>query len=123
MTTRPVILAVDDDAEVLAAISRDLRQRYRADYRIVAASSGEEALDAIRTFSERGTPIALFLVDQRMPGMSGTDLLAEARKLYPDTRKVLLTAYADTEAAIASINVVALDHYLLKPWTPPDVRL
>lgn len=123
MTTRPVILAVDDDAEVLSAISRDLRQRYRSEYRIVAASSGEEALEAIRTFSERGTPIALFLVDQRMPGMSGTELLAEARKLYPDTRKVLLTAYADTEAAIASINQVGLDHYLLKPWTPPDVRL
>ena len=123
MTTRPVLLTVDDDAEVLSAISRDLRQRYRADYRIVSASSGEEALEAIRTFSERGTPIAMFLVDQRMPGMSGTELLAEARKLYPDTRRVLLTAYADTEAAIASINVVGLDHYLLKPWTPPDVRL
>jgi thioredoxin reductase (NADPH) len=123
MPIRPVILAVDDDAEVLAAIERDLRQQYRADYRIVAASSGQAALDAVRTFKERGTPIALFLVDQRMPGMSGTDFLAEARKLYPDTRKVLLTAYADTEAAIASINVVGLDHYLLKPWTPPDVRL
>jgi thioredoxin reductase (NADPH) len=123
MTVRPVILAVDDDAEVLAAIERDLRQQYRADYRIVAASSGEEALEAVRTFKERGTPIALFLVDQRMPGMGGTDFLVEARKLYPDTRKVLLTAYADTEAAIASINTVGLDHYLLKPWTPPDVRL
>lgn len=123
MPIRPVILAVDDDVEVLAAIERDLRQQYRADYRIVAASSGQAALDAVRTFKERGTPIALFLADQRMPGMSGTDFLAEARKLYPDTRKVLLTAYADTEAAIASINVVGLDHYLLKPWTPPDVRL
>lgn len=123
MPIRPVILAVDDDAEVLAAIERDLRHQYRADFRIVAASSGQAALDAVRTFKERGTPVALFLVDQRMPGMSGTDFLVEARKLYPDTRKVLLTAYADTEAAIASINVVGLDHYLLKPWTPPDVRL
>lgn len=123
MTVRPVILAVDDDAEVLAAVERDLRQRYRADYRIVAASSGEEALETVREFKARGTPIALFLVDQRMPGMGGTDFLAEARKLYPDARKVLLTAYADTEAAIASINRVGLDHYLVKPWTPPDVRL
>jgi thioredoxin reductase (NADPH) len=123
MTVRPVILAVDDDAEVLAAVERDLRQRYRADYRIVSASSGEEALETVREFKARGTPIALFLVDQRMPGMGGTDFLAEARKLYPDTRKVLLTAYADTEAAIASINRVGLDHYLVKPWTPPDVRL
>lgn len=123
MSVRPVILAVDDDAEVLAAIERDLRYRYRSDYRIVAAGSGEAALDAIREFKIRGVPIALFLVDQRMPGMSGTELLGEARKLYPDARKVLLTAYADTEAAIASINVVGLDHYLLKPWTPPDIRL
>jgi thioredoxin reductase (NADPH) len=118
-----VILVVDDDAEVLSAIERDLRQQYRAGYRIVAASSGEDALETVRTFKARGTPIALFLVDQRMPGMSGTDFLAEARTLYPDARKVLLTAYADTEAAIASINRVGLDHYLLKPWTPPDVRL
>ncbi len=123
MTVRPVLLAVDDDAEVLAAVERDLRQRYRADYRIVAASSGEEALETVREFKARGAPIALFLVDQRMPGMGGTDFLAEARKLYPDARKVLLTAYADTEAAIASINRVGLDHYLVKPWTPPDVRL
>lgn len=120
---RPVILAVDDDAEVLAAIERDLRQRYRADYRVLGASSGEEGLSAIRELKERGVPVALFLVDQRMPGMNGTDLLIEARKFYPDARKVLLTAYADTEAAIASINAVGLDHYLMKPWTPPEERL
>lgn len=122
-TVKPVILAVDDDAEVRAAIERDLRHRYRSDYRILSASSGDEALEAVRELKERGTPVALFLVDQRMPGMNGTDFLAAARKLYPDTCKVLLTAYADTEAAIASINVVGLDHYLIKPWTPPEERL
>jgi len=120
---RPVILAVDDYAEVLAAVERDLRQRYRADYRVLGATSGEDGLSAIRELKERGVPVALFLVDQRMPGMNGTDLLIEARKFYPDARKVLLTAYADTEAAIASINAVGLDHYLMKPWTPPEERL
>jgi thioredoxin reductase (NADPH) len=120
---RPVILAVDDDPEVLAAVERDLREQYRSQYRIISASSGEEALDTVRQLKERGAPVALFLVDQRMPGISGTDLLAEARKFYPDACKVLLTAYADTEAAIASINVVGLDHYLIKPWTPPEERL
>jgi thioredoxin reductase (NADPH) len=120
---KPVILTVDDDAEVLGAIERDLRQRYRADYRILKSSSGSEALEATRQLKQRGSPIALFLVDQRMPGMTGTEFLAEARKLYPDARKVLLTAYADTETAIASINLVGLDHYLMKPWDPPEQRL
>lgn len=121
--TKPVILAVDDDAEVLSAVERDLRQHYRSDYRIVSAGSPEEALDAARQLKQRGAPIALFLVDQRMPGMTGTELLREARKLHPDARRVLLTAYADTEAAIQSINEVALDHYLMKPWDPPQERL
>ena len=120
---KPVILAVDDDPEVLGAIDRDLRQHYRSDYRILKAGSGREALDAARQLKQRGAPIALFLVDQRMPEMTGTEFLCEARKLHPDARKVLLTAYADTEAAIASINEVGLDHYLLKPWDPPDQRL
>ena len=120
---KPAILTVDDDAEVLAAIERDLRQRYRADYRILKAGSGGDALEATRQLKQRGSPLALFLVDQRMPGMTGIELLAELRKLYPDARKVLLTAYADTEAAIASINVVGLDHYLMKPWDPPEQRL
>jgi thioredoxin reductase (NADPH) len=123
MTTKPVILTVDDDAEVLAAIERDLRQHYKTDYRIIKASSGQEALEAARELKQRATPVALFLVDQRMPGMSGVELLREARKLHPDARKVLLTAYADTEAAIASINDVGLDHYLMKPWSPPAERL
>jgi thioredoxin reductase (NADPH) len=120
---KPVILAVDDDPEVLGAIERDLRQHYRGVYRILKARSGREALDASRELKRRGTPVALFLVDQRMPEMTGTELLGEARKLYPDARKVLLTAYADIEAAIACINTVGLDHYLLKPWDPPHERL
>jgi thioredoxin reductase (NADPH) len=120
---RPAILTVDDDREVLAAIDRDLRQRYRAEYRVLRASSGDEALAAARELKARGTPVALFLVDQRMPGLTGTELLVQVSALFPDARKVLLTAYADTEAAIASINTVGLDHYLLKPWTPPEDRL
>jgi thioredoxin reductase (NADPH) len=123
MKRRSVVLAVDDDPEVLSALERDLRQRYREEYRVVAAPSGESALETLRELKARGVPVALFLVDQRMPGMSGTDLLVQARRLFPDAGKVLLTAYADTEAAIASINDIGLDHYLLKPWTPPDVRL
>jgi thioredoxin reductase (NADPH) len=120
---KPVILIVDDDPEVLHAIDRDLRRHYRGDYRVVRASSGAEALDAARQLCARGTPVALFLVDQRMPEMSGTEFLRAASKLCPDARKVLLTAYADTEAAIVSINEVGLDHYLLKPWDPPEQRL
>ena len=120
---KPVILTVDDDPEVLRAIERDLRQHYRNDYRVLKAGSGRDALDLARQLKQRGTPIAMFLVDQRMPEMTGVEVLAEARKLFPDARKVLLTAYADTEAAIASINEVGLDHYLLKPWTPPEQRL
>ena len=120
---KPVILAVDDDAEVLGAVERDLKQHYRSDYRILKAGSGREALEAARQLKERGTPIALFLVDERMPGMSGTELLREAIKLHPESRRVLLTAYADTQAAISGINDVGLDHYLLKPWDPPAERL
>jgi thioredoxin reductase (NADPH) len=120
---KPVIMAVDDEPQVLNAVSRDLRQQYRDEYRIISARSGSEALEAVRQLKQRNTPIALFLADQRMPDVSGTQFLAEARKLYPDARKVLLTAYADTEAAIASINEVDLDYYLLKPWDPPEERL
>jgi thioredoxin reductase (NADPH) len=120
---KPVILTVDDDPEVLSAIERDLRHHYRSDYRIIKARSGREALEAARELQQRGRTIALFLVDQRMPGMSGTELLRELRQLFPQARKVLLTAYADTETAIASINEIGLDHYLLKPWAPPDERL
>lgn len=120
---RPVIFTVDDDPEVLGAIERDLRTHYRSDYRIMKASSAREASEAARHLKQRGTPVAMFLVDQRMPETTGTELLTEMRKLFPDAKKVLLTAYADTEAAIVSINEIALDHYLLKPWDPPEVKL
>lgn len=120
---RPVIMSVDDDPQVLGAIERDLRQRYKGEYRIVKAGSPQEALQAARQLKQRGTAVALFLVDQRMPEMTGTQLLAEVRKLHPESRKVLLTAYADTAAAIASINDIGLDHYLMKPWDPPDQKL
>jgi thioredoxin reductase (NADPH) len=120
---KPVILTVDDDPAVLAAIERDLRQRYRADYRILKAGSGAEGFEAAKELAARNTPVALFLVDQRMPGMSGIELLRAVTKLFPATRRVLLTAYADTDVAIAGINDVALDHYLVKPWDPPEQRL
>jgi thioredoxin reductase (NADPH) len=121
--TKPVILSVDDDPEVLSAVERDLRTHYGSEYRILKSSAGPEALEAARQLQQRGTSVALFLVDHRMPGMTGTELLTEMRKLHPDARKVLLTAYADTQAAISSINDVGLDHYLLKPLNPPEERL
>jgi thioredoxin reductase (NADPH) len=121
--SKPILLTVDDDLEVLSAIERDLRGRYRNEYTVVKAHSGEEALRAAVEVQQRGKTVALFLVDQRMPGMTGTELLAELRKLFPEARKVLLTAYADTAAAISSINEIGLDHYLLKPWDPPEQRL
>ncbi len=121
--SKPALLVVDDDQEVLGAIERDLRRKYRSDYRVLAASSGKAGLEAANELKRRGAALALFLVDQRMPGMTGTEFLAEARKLYPDAAKVLLTAYADTDTAIAAINQVGVDHYLLKPWDPPEQRL
>jgi thioredoxin reductase (NADPH) len=120
---KPVILAVDDDREVLSAVERDLRRRYRQTYRILSSSSGQQALEAARELKRRGSAVALFLVDQRMPDMSGTELLAEVLQLFPEAKRTLLTAYADTEAAITAINEVGLDHYLMKPWDPPDQRL
>jgi len=120
---KPVILAVDDDPEVLNAVDRDLRQHFRPDYRVMKVGSGAEALETTRQLKQRGSMIALFLVDERMPDMTGTQFLIEAIKLYPDARKVLLTAYADTETAITAINDIGLDQYLLKPWEPPSERL
>ena len=122
---QPVILTVDDEPQVLNAVERDLRQQYGKDYRIIKAGSGAAALKAVQQLKQRNTPVALFLADQRMPEMSGTEFLDEARKLYPEARKVLLTAYAyaDTEAAIASINSIGLDYYLMKPWDPPKQNL
>lgn len=120
---KPILLTVDDEPQVLNAVERDLRRHYRGDYRIVKAGSGREALDAVRRLQERGDQIALYLADQRMPDMTGTEFLAQARGHFPDARKVLLTAYADTQAAIDSINAVGLDYYLMKPWDPPEQNL
>jgi thioredoxin reductase (NADPH) len=120
---KPILLTVDDDPEVLNALQRDLRLHFRADYRVVKSSSGAEALDALHELKRRGAQVALFLVDERMPQMSGTQFLLQAMKVYPDARRVLLTAYADTETAITAINEVGLDYYLVKPWAPPTVRL
>ena len=108
---------------MLNAVERDLRQRYRQDYRIIASQSSRQALDTAKELHRRGTPVALFLVDQRMPDMTGTEFLREMRTLHPGAKRTLLTAYADSEAAIAAINDVGLDHYLMKPWDPPDHRL
>ncbi len=119
----PAIVAVDDEPAVLAAVARDLRRGFGERYRIVRAGSGAEALDLLREMRTRGEQVALLVADQRMPGMSGTDYLVEAREIVPDAKRVLLTAYADTEAAISAINEVALDYYLLKPWDPPEEQL
>jgi thioredoxin reductase (NADPH) len=121
--TRPTILAVDDDPAVLAAVQEDLRDRYADRYRVAAADSGDAALELLRRLRLRDDPVSLLVVDQRMPGMSGVDLLGRAIELYPDAKRVLLTAYADTEAAIQAINLADVDHYLLKPWTPAEERL
>lgn len=120
---KPVIFAIDDEPAVLNAVERDLRQKYGHAYRILKADSGVAALDALRQLQQRSETAALFVVDQRMPQMTGVQFLDEARKLFPEARKVLLTAYADTEAAIQSINRVGLDYYLMKPWDPPQEHL
>jgi thioredoxin reductase (NADPH) len=120
---RPAIVAVDDEPAVLAAVARDLRRGFGERYRILRATSGAEALDLVRQVRARGEQVAMLVADQRMPGMAGTDYLVEARKLVPDAKRVLLTAYADTEAAIQAINEVDLDYYLRKPWDPPEEQL
>jgi thioredoxin reductase (NADPH) len=120
---KPVILTVDDDPDVLRAIERDLRQHYSEQYRVLRAESGTATLDLLRRLQQRNDTVALLLVDHRMPEMNGVETLVEAMKLYPNTKRVLLTAYADTEAAIKAINVVQLHHYLLKPWDPPEQHL
>ncbi|HWD76022.1 MAG TPA: FAD-dependent oxidoreductase [Solirubrobacteraceae bacterium] len=120
---KPTMLAVDDDPEVLASISRDLRSRYGGEYRIMRASSGKQALGLLAEVALRARPVALVLSDQRMPNMSGVEMLTRAREHAPDAKFVLLTAYADTDAAIAAINEVGLDYYLQKPWDPPEDRL
>ena len=120
---RPVLLTVDDDPEVLRAIERDLRRKYANDFRVLRADSGAAGLEIVRELKVRNNVVALFLIDQRMPGMSGVEFLALGIQHYPDAKRVLLTAYADTDAAIAAINEAGINHYLLKPWHPPEENL
>jgi thioredoxin reductase (NADPH) len=117
---KPVLLAVDDDAAVLRAVERDLRREYGARYRVMRAGSGEAALDALKQLKLRNDPVALLLVDQRMPKMTGVEFIEQANAIYPDVKRALLTAYADTEAAINAINKARVDYYLMKPWDPPE---
>ena len=119
----PAILTVDDDASVSRAIARDLRRRYGEAYRIIRASSAAEALEALKEIKLRGGRVAVMLADYRMPQMNGIEFLEQAMDLFPNARRALLTAYADTDAAIQAINVVDVDHYLLKPWDPPEEKL
>jgi thioredoxin reductase (NADPH) len=120
---KPVIWTVDDDPDVLRAVERDLRRQYGDRYKVISADSGASALEAVKQLKLRNEPVALFLVDQRMPRMSGVEFLESAISLYPDAKRALLTAYADTDAAIRAINSVQIDHYLMKPWDPPEERL
>jgi len=120
---KPVLLLVDDDPQVLAAVRRDLRSRYREQYMIMSAASGSEALTTVRELKTRGDSLAIVISDQRMPGMLGVEVLAQSREVYPQARRVLLTAYSDIEAAVRGINEAHIDHYLNKPWQPPEEHL
>lgn len=120
---KPIIFLVDDDPAVVRAVTRDIRAQYRSDYRIMATESAHEGLEALKELKNKGEVVALFISDQRMPEMLGVAFLEKARKLYPEARRILLTAYSDTEAAIRAINEVQLDYYLMKPWDPPEEKL
>src|SRR3954470_4699164 len=120
---KPVLLSVDDDPGVSRAVARDLRRRYGEEFRVLRASSADEALSALRELKLRGDAVAALLADYRMPQMNGVEFLEQAMDLFPNARRALLTAYADTDAAIRAINVVDVDHYLLKPWEPPEEKL
>ena len=120
MTNRPILLAVDDDPSVLEAVVQDLRRQYGSVYRVLRAASGQAALDTLRQLKARDEALALVVSDQRMPGMTGVEFLELAKEIYPDARRVLLTAYADTEAAIRAINSARIHYYLTKPWDPPE---
>src|SRR5262245_37038666 len=119
---RPAILTVDDDPAVSRAVARDLRRRYGQEYQIIRASSGTEALDALRELKLRGGRVPVILADHRMPQVNGVEFLEQGMDLFPHARRALLTAYADTDAAIRAINIVDVDHYLLKPWDPPEEK-
>src|ERR687889_1274434 len=121
--SRPVLMTVDDDPGVSRAVARDLRRKYGSDFRIVRAESGADALEALKELTLRGEPTAAILADYRMPGMNGIEFLEQAMDIAPHARRALLTAYADTDAAIQAINLVDVDHYLLKPWDPPEEKL
>src|SRR3954465_5669856 len=120
---RPALLTVDDDPQVLRAIERDLRRHFGREYRVVGADSGDAALDALDELQRREEPVALLLADQRMPHMTGVEFLEQARERVPTAKRVLLPAYADTEAAIRAINTDRLDYCLLAPWDPPEEHL
>src|ERR1700761_7100228 len=120
---KPIILAVDDDVSVLETVVQDLRRKYGQEHRVLRAASGHAALDVCRQLRDRGDIVALFLSDQRMPGMTGVDFLEQVITLYPDAKRVLLTAYTDTEAAIRAINSARIHYYLTKPWDPPEDKL
>src|SRR5271167_3843529 len=120
---KPVIWTVDDDPDVLLAVERDLRRQYGDRYKVISADSGTSALDAVKQLKLRNETVALFLVDEKMPRMSGVEFLEKAIEFYPDAKRALLTAYADTDAAIRAINNVQINHYLMKPWDPPEERL
>jgi thioredoxin reductase (NADPH) len=120
---KPILLAIDDDISVLEAVVQDLRRNYGQNYRIIRAASGQAALDICRQLQDRKETVALFLSDQRMPGMTGVDFLQQVMPVYPEAKRVLLTAYADTEAAIRAINAAKIHYYLNKPWDPPEEKL
>ena len=120
---RPILLAIDDDVSVLEAVVQDLRRQYGDTYRVMRAAGGQAALDTLAQLKSRDEPVALIISDQRMPGITGVELLERARDIYPDARRVLLTAYADTEAAIRAINTARIHYYLNKPWDPPEEKL
>src|SRR5215472_9228658 len=121
--SKPIVMAVDDDPEVLRAVERDLRRHYAEHYRVMRADSGASALNALQGLKQRNSPVSLVLSDQRMPQMTGVEFISRAMDVYPDAKRALLTAYADTDAAIRAINQVKIHHYLLKPWDPPEQEL
>ena len=120
---RPIIFSIDDDPQVLRAISRDLRTMYGKEYKILSTTSANEALESLTDLKNSSDVVAMFVCDQRMPEMEGVAFLEKAIKIFPDAKRVLLTAYSDTEAAIKAINDVKLDYYLMKPWDPPEEKL